>query len=249
MHWTRKFAIITTAALMLGIALPKAGAQAQSTKPTPAAADEKNWWRNAIFYEIYPRSFADSNNDGIGDLKGITAHLDYLKELGVDAIWLSPCYPSPQVDFGYDISDYEAIDPKYGTMADFDHLIAEANKRHIRVLMDMVMNHSSDKHKWFLASRSSKNNPYRDWYVWHDGKGETATDKGQLPNNWQSDFGGPGVGVGREDAPVLLPQVLHSAARPQLEQSQGPPGIQRHHRLLAQEGRGRLPLRRHYHAV
>ncbi len=192
MHWTRKFAIITTAALMLGIALPKAGAQAQSTKPTPAAADEKNWWRNAIFYEIYPRSFADSNNDGIGDLKGITAHLDYLKELGVDAIWLTPCYPSPQVDFGYDISDYEAIDPKYGTMADFDHLIAEANKRQIRVLMDMVMNHSSDKHKWFIASRSSKNNPYRDWYVWHDGKGQTATDKGQPPNNWQSVFGGPG---------------------------------------------------------
>ena len=142
------------------------------------ATDEKNWWRNAVFYEIYPRSFADSNNDGIGDLKGITAHLDYLKELGVDAIWLTPCYPSPQVDFGYDISDYEAIDPKYGTMADFDHLIAEANKRQIRVLMDMVMNHTSDKHKWFIESRSSKNNPYRDWYVWHDGKGQTATDKG-----------------------------------------------------------------------
>jgi alpha-glucosidase len=192
MHWTKKIAIITAAALMLGIAIPKAGAQTKSTKPTPAATDEKNWWRNAVFYEIYPRSFADSNNDGIGDLKGITAHLDYLKELGVDAIWLTPCYPSPQVDFGYDISDYEAIDPKYGTMADFDHLIAEANKRQIRVLMDMVMNHSSDKHKWFIESRSSKDNPYRDWYVWHDGKGQTATDKGQVPNNWQSVFGGPG---------------------------------------------------------
>ena len=189
MHWTgrvsRKVLTATTAALMLTICIGKALAQS----PESSASNAKNWWRNAVFYEIYPRSFADSNNDGIGDLRGITAHLDYLKELGVDAIWLSPCYPSPQVDFGYDISDYVAIDPKYGTMADFDRLVAEANKRHIRVLMDMVMNHSSDKHKWFLQSRASKDNPYRDWYVWHDGKGETATDKGQVPNNWQSDFG------------------------------------------------------------
>jgi alpha-glucosidase len=182
MHWTRKFAITTAAAVMLGTAALPAAAQ--------GSANEKNWWQNAVFYEIYPRSFADANNDGIGDLKGITAHLDYLKDLGVDAIWLTPTYPSPQVDFGYDISDYVAVDPKYGTMADFDHLMAEANKRHIRVLMDMVMNHTSDKHKWFLQSASSKTNPYRDWYVWHDGKGETATDKGQPPNNWESVFGG-----------------------------------------------------------
>ena len=185
MHWTRKVVTITAAALML--AVPGFRAAAQTSESDSYA--ERNWWRNAVFYEIYPRSFQDSNNDGIGDLKGITEHLDYLKDLGVDAIWLTPCYPSPQVDFGYDISDYEAIDPKYGTMADFDRLIAEANKRHIRVLMDMVMNHTSDKHKWFLQSRSSKDNPYRDWYMWHDGKGETATDKGQVPNNWQSDFG------------------------------------------------------------
>ena len=183
MHWTRNFAIIAAAALTLVSGELRAAAQ------TPSDTNEKNWWRNAVFYEIYPRSFQDTNKDGIGDLKGITEHLDYLKDLGVDAIWLTPIYPSPQVDFGYDISDYEAIDPKYGTMADFDRLIAEANKRHIRVLMDMVMNHTSDKHKWFLQSRSSKDNPYRDWYVWHDGKGETATDKGQPPNNWQSDFG------------------------------------------------------------
>jgi len=183
MHWTRKVITITAATLMLGTGALGAAAQSSSD------ANEKNWWHNAVFYEIYPRSFADSNNDGIGDLRGITAHLDYLKELGVDAIWLTPCYPSPQVDFGYDISDYEAIDPKYGTMADFDRLISEANKRHIRVLMDMVMNHTSDKHKWFLQSRSSRDNPYRDWYMWHDGKGQTATDKGQVPNNWQSDFG------------------------------------------------------------
>ncbi|HEY1576286.1 MAG TPA: alpha-glucosidase [Terracidiphilus sp.] len=186
MLWNRRFAIVAAAALTL--IAPAVNAAAQSASDT--GTNEKNWWRNAVFYEIYPRSFADSNNDGIGDLRGITAHLDYLKDLGVDAIWLTPCYPSPQVDFGYDISDYVAVDPKYGTMADFDRLIAEANKRHIRVLMDMVMNHSSDKHKWFIQSRSSKTNPYRDWYVWHDGKGETATDKGQVPNNWVSDFGG-----------------------------------------------------------
>ena len=185
MHWTRKVVTITAAALML--ATPAFRAVAQTSESDSYA--ERNWWRNAVFYEIYPRSFQDSSNDGIGDLKGITEHLDYLKELGVDAIWLTPCYPSPQVDFGYDISDYEAIDPKYGTMADFDRLVAEANKRHIRVLMDMVMNHTSDKHKWFLQSRTSRDNPYRDWYMWHDGKGETATDKGQVPNNWQSDFG------------------------------------------------------------
>ena len=107
----------------------------------------------------------------------------------MDAIWLTPCYPSPQVDFGYDVSDYKNIDPRYGTLADFDRLVAEADKRHIRILMDMVMNHTSDRHKWFLESRSSRDNPYRDWYIWHDGKGETATDKGAPPNNWQSEFG------------------------------------------------------------
>jgi alpha-glucosidase len=163
-------------------------AQAGS-KPSSAATNEQDWWKNAVIYEIYPRSFQDSNGDGIGDLNGITERLDYLKELGVDAIWLTPVYPSPQVDFGYDISDYENIDPQYGTLKDFDHLIAEADKRHIRILMDMVMNHTSDKHMWFEQSRSSKDNPYRDWYMWHDGKGETATDKGEPPNNWQSDFG------------------------------------------------------------
>jgi alpha-glucosidase len=165
-------------------------AAAAQTAPTPASgSDEESWWTNAVIYEIYPRSFQDSNGDGIGDLNGITQRLDYLKALGVDAIWLTPIYPSPQADFGYDISDYEAIDPQYGTLADFDHLMAEASRLHIRVIMDMVMNHTSDKHKWFIASRSSRNNPYRDWYVWHDGKGETATDRGQPPNNWQSVFG------------------------------------------------------------
>jgi len=192
MHWTKKIASCAIAPFLGAVALTAAGqtTPAMSTShPNPTASSGQDWWKNAVIYEIYPRSFQDSNGDGIGDLNGITKRLDYLKKLGVDAIWLSPIYPSPQVDFGYDISDYENIDPQYGTLADFDHLIAEANKRHIRVLMDMVMNHTSDKHKWFLQSRSSRTNPYRDWYMWHDGKGETATDKGDPPNNWQSDFG------------------------------------------------------------
>jgi alpha-glucosidase len=193
MHWTIKIASCAMA-LALGATTLPAGGQSAPPTPTTSQADsnatnEQNWWKNAVIYEIYPRSFQDSNGDGIGDLDGITERLDYLKGLGVDAIWLTPVYPSPQVDFGYDISDYENIDPQYGTLKDFDHLIAEADKRHIRIIMDMVMNHTSDKHKWFEESRSSRTNPYRDWYVWRDGKGETATDKGQPPNNWQSDFG------------------------------------------------------------
>ena len=141
------------------------------------------WWRHAVFYEIYPRSFKDSNNDGIGDLNGITSQLDYLKKLGVDAIWLTPCYPSPQVDFGYDISDYTAIAKEYGTMEDFDNLVAEAKKRGIRIVMDLVMNHTSDQNKWFLESKLSRENPKRNWYIWRDGK------DGGPPNNWQSLFG------------------------------------------------------------
>ncbi len=119
-------------------------------------AEGHQWWQHAVFYEIYPRSFMDSNNDGIGDLKGIASKLDYLKSLGVDAIWITPCYPSPQVDFGYDVSDYENIDPMYGTLADFDRLQQEASKRGIRIIMDFVMNHTSDQHAWFIDSRSSR---------------------------------------------------------------------------------------------
>jgi alpha-glucosidase len=182
--------------LALGFAAPLGMGQAPDPTPSAvhhsaksSASNLENWWKNAVIYEIYPRSFQDSNGDGIGDLNGITSRLDYLQKLGVEAIWLSPIYPSPQVDFGYDISNYEGIDSQFGTMADFDRLMAEAKKRDIRVVMDMVMNHSSDKHPWFLESRSSRDNPKRNWYVWKEGKGETATDKGQPPNNWQSDFG------------------------------------------------------------
>lgn len=193
MPWTSRMQTLATvtAALWLGTAALNAQKQnAAAASALPAAHEsEQNWWRNAIIYEIYPRSFQDSNGDGIGDLNGITQRLDYLQKLGIDAIWLTPVYPSPQVDFGYDISDYKNIDPAYGTLQDFDRLVAEAGKRHIRILMDMVMNHTSDKHEWFIQSRSSRTNPYRDWYVWHDGKGETSTNKGAPPNNWQSVFG------------------------------------------------------------
>ena len=150
------------------------------------AASADLWWKHAVIYEIYPRSFQDSNGDGTGDLNGITERLDYLKGLGVDAIWIAPMFPSPQVDFGYDISDYENVDPKYGTLADMDKLIAEAKKRDIRVMLDMVLNHTSDKHAWFEESKSSKTNPKRDWYIWRDGIGP---DKMEPPNNWESVFG------------------------------------------------------------
>jgi alpha-glucosidase len=153
------------------------------SSPAHASVAVDPWWKHAIIYEIYPRSFQDTNGDGIGDINGITSRLEYLKDLGIDAVWITPMYPSPQIDFGYDISDYTSIDPQYGTMADLDHLFAEAKKRNIRVLMDFVMNHTSDQHPWFKESRSSRTNPKRDWYVWHDGK-----DNGP-PNNWQSWFG------------------------------------------------------------
>ena len=148
-------------------------------------AESHEWWQHAVFYEIYPRSFADSNRDGIGDLKGITSKLDYLKALGVDAIWITPCFPSPQVDFGYDVSDYENIDPMYGTLADFSDLEKEARKHGIRIILDFVVNHTSDQHKWFLDSRSSRAATKRDWYIWRDGK-----ETGEPPNNWVSIFAG-----------------------------------------------------------
>jgi Glycosidases len=156
------------------------------------AASAKPWWQGAVIYEIYPRSFQDSNGDGVGDLNGITQRLDYIKSLGADAIWLTPIYPSPFVDFGYDISSYTAIDPQYGTLADFDRLVAEAKKRNIRVIMDLVLNHTSDKHPWFAESASSRTNPKRDWYVWRDPKGKDSAGNPLPPNNWQSVFGHSG---------------------------------------------------------
>ncbi len=145
---------------------------------------EKAWWKEAVVYQIYPRSFMDSNGDGIGDLNGITSKLDYLKELGIDVIWLSPIYQSPNDDNGYDISDYQAIMQEFGTMEDFDRMIAGIHERGMRLVMDLVVNHTSDEHAWFLESRKSKDNPYRDYYIWRDGK------DGEAPNNWGSYFSG-----------------------------------------------------------
>ena len=156
---------------------------AAQTKPVDAQGHQ--WWQHAVFYEIYPRSFADSNNDGVGDLNGITSKMSYLHDLGVDAIWITPCYPSPQVDFGYDVSDYKNIDPMYGNLTDFDHMVAEGKKHDVRIIMDFVPNHTSDQHPWFLDSKSSRNSAHRDWYIWRDGKAP-----GQPPNNWISIFGG-----------------------------------------------------------
>ena len=147
---------------------------------------EKKWWKESVVYQVYPRSFCDSNGDGIGDLNGITSKLDYLKELGIDVIWLSPVYQSPNDDGGYDISDYQAIMDEFGTMEDFDRLLAAAHERGIKIVMDLVVNHSSDEHKWFIESRKSVDNPYRDYYIWRPAK-----EDGSLPNNWGSCFSGP----------------------------------------------------------
>lgn len=146
--------------------------------------EKKLWWKNSVIYQIYPRSFADSNGDGIGDLNGITAHLDYLKELGVDVIWLSPVYQSPNDDNGYDISDYQDIMKEFGTMEDFDRMLSEMHKRGLKLVMDLVVNHTSDEHRWFMESRKSKENPYRDYYIWKEPK------DGKEPNNWGSSFSG-----------------------------------------------------------
>jgi alpha-glucosidase len=158
-----------------------------SGQSKPVDAEGHPWWQHAVFYEVYPRSFADSNNDGVGDLNGISSKMSYLHDLGVDAIWITPCYPSPQVDFGYDVSDYENIDPMYGTLADFDHMVAEGRKHQVRIIMDFVPNHTSDQHAWFQDSKSSRTAAHRDWYIWRDGKAP-----GQPPNNWNSLFGGSG---------------------------------------------------------
>ena len=147
---------------------------------------EKRWWKESVVYQIYPRSFCDSNGDGIGDLNGITSKLDYLKELGVDVIWLSPVYKSPNDDNGYDISDYQDIMDEFGTIEDFDRMLATAHEKGIKIMMDLVVNHTSDEHKWFIESRKSTDNPYRDYYIWRPAK-----EDGSLPNNWGSCFSGP----------------------------------------------------------
>lgn len=146
---------------------------------------EKLWWKNAVVYQIYPKSFQDSDGDGIGDIQGIISRLDYLEELGIDAVWISPMYCSPQDDNGYDISDYQDIDPMFGSLADMEELIAKAKEKNIRIIMDLVLNHTSDEHRWFLEAKKGKDNPYHDYYVWRDGK------EGVYPNDMKATFGGP----------------------------------------------------------
>jgi len=185
--FSRPFACHTLALVLLAALSGYAQLSADrgpAMPPNPYTASSE-WWKHAVIYEVYPRSFGDSNNDGTGDLEGITRHLDHLQRLGVDAIWLTPMFPSPQVDFGYDVSDYRNVDPQYGTLSDFDRLLSEAKKRGIKVILDFVVNHTSDRHEWFKASRQSKNNPYRDFYIWRDGRAAS-----QPPNNWTSGFGG-----------------------------------------------------------
>ncbi|MBV9568286.1 MAG: alpha-amylase, partial [Hyphomicrobiales bacterium] len=143
------------------------------------------WWRQGVVYQIYPRSFQDTNADGIGDLKGVRRRLDHLVSLNVDAIWISPIYASPMADFGYDVSDHRAIDPAFGTMKDFDRLLDEAHRKGLKIILDYVPNHTSDQHAWFVESRASRRNPKRDWYVWRDARAD-----GGPPNNWMSEFGG-----------------------------------------------------------
>jgi len=159
-------------------------------------AGDDTWWRTGVVYQIYPRSFADASGDGVGDLEGIIRHLDHLagapESLGVDAIWLSPIYPSPGYDLGYDISDFAAVDPLFGTEADFDRLVAEAHRRGLRVILDLVVNHTSSEHPWFTASRVAREGPYRDRYIWRDPAGTDAQGRPVPPNNWVSYFGGPG---------------------------------------------------------
>ena len=174
------------------------------------------WWKESVVYQIYPRSFQDSNGDGIGDLRGIIGRLDYLKELGVDVVWLSPVYKSPNDDNGYDISDYQDIMDEFGTLADWEELLAEMHARGIRLVMDLVVNHTSDEHPWFVESRKSKDNPYRDYYIWRPGQGRArAQQLGILLQRL-------GLAVRRGDRRILPAPLLEEAAGPELGEPRAP---------------------------
>jgi len=177
-------AILTLVTAMLSAQSQPAAKPANLHVPITANGYQKKWWKEAVVYQVYPRSFKDSNGDGIGDLKGITSQLDYIKGLGVDVIWLSPHYDSPNADNGYDIRDYRKVMKEFGTMADFDELLAGVKQRNMKLILDLVVNHSSDEHAWFVESRKSKDNPYRDYYIWRPAK------DGGVPNNWASFFSG-----------------------------------------------------------
>jgi len=200
------YGVLTFFKLALSVALAAAiGANSYAQSPALATTDalspsqsvtlingySQRWWKEAVVYQIYPRSFQDSNGDGIGDLNGITSRLDYLKNLGVDVIWLGPHFDSPNADNGYDIRDYRKVMTDFGTMADFDRMLAGIKARHMRLIIDLVVNHTSDEHKWFEESRKSRTNPYRDYYIWRDGKPNPNAPNGfDPPNNYTSFFSG-----------------------------------------------------------
>ena len=196
------------------------------------------WWQDGVIYQIYPRSYADSNADGIGDLEGIRSKLDYLEWLGVDGLWLNPINPSPNKDWGYDVSDYRDVHPDLGDMATLERLVEEAGERGIRILLDIVPNHSSDRHPWFADSRSSREARYRDWYVWADGK------DGGPPNNWQSVFGGPTWTFDEATGQWYLHNFLPEQPDLNWWTNEVLGGVRRHSPLLVRPGHRRLPHRR-----
>jgi len=212
---------LSRARLLLGTLLVASAAALQAAPRTPPAADP--WWKHAVVYEIYPRSFQDSNGDGVGDLNGITQRLDYLEALGVDAIWIGPVFPSPGVDFGYDVTDYESVDPQYGTMADLERLLAEAHKRQIRVLLDLVLNHTSDQHPWFLDAARERGSVAHPFYVWSDGRPEGAGKRRRPPNNWVSVYGGSAW----EYVPAVGQFYYHRFARQQPDLNWRNPHVER----------------------
>ncbi len=182
--------------------------------PTPSAEQDTDWWRGAVIYQIYPRSFQDSNGDGIGDLLGIAQRLPHVASLGVDAVWISPFFNSPMKDFGYDVSDYCDVDPMFGSLADFDILIQTAHRLGLKVLIDLVLSHSSQDHHWFKESRQDRDNAKANWYVWADAKPD-----GTPPNNWLSIFGGSAWQWDAVALPVLHAQLPDRTARPQLSRT------------------------------
>ena len=200
--------------------------------------EDITWWRDGVIYQVYVRSFADSNGDGIGDLRGVIEHLDHLGWLGVDGVWLSPVNPSPDLDWGYDVSDYRDVHPDLGDLRTLDELVGEAGSRGIRILLDLVPNHTSDRHPWFVDARSSRDAAHRDWYVWADPRAD-----GSPPNNWRSVFGGKCVGARPHDGSVLPPQLPPRAARSQLVERGGPRRVRRHPAVLVRSGHRGLPHR------
>ena len=179
---------------------------------TARAANRRDlWWKGAVIYQVYPRSFQDTDGDGIGDLKGITRRLEYVEQLGVDAVWISPFCRSPQKDYGYDVADYCAVDPLFGTLEDFDALLAEAHRLGLKVMMDFVPSHTSDQHPWFQESRQSRDNPKADWYVWADPRRD-----GTPPSNWLSVFGGSAWEWEPRRSQYYPAQFPQGAAGPQL---------------------------------